>query len=52
MRTRKLKLLNNKYIIIIYFFKFPYPLRCICVPQVEYHWSRYLYEYIEGDKDA
>jgi hypothetical protein len=44
MRKRRIKLLNNKYIIIIMytyiFLNFTYPLRCLSVPQVEYHWSR------------
>jgi hypothetical protein len=24
----------------IFGFFFTYPLRCLCIPQVEYHWSR------------
>jgi hypothetical protein len=46
MRKRRIKQLNNKYIIIIiYFLNFTYPLGClrvppgVLVPQVEYHWS-------------
>jgi hypothetical protein len=46
MRKRRIKLLNNKYIIVCrkklikeqrYF---TYPLGCLRVPPVEYHWSR------------
>jgi hypothetical protein len=50
MIKRRIKLLNNKYVIIVYtrvyFFKCYVPLRCLRVPpgirvlQVEYHWSR------------
>jgi hypothetical protein len=34
-----IKLLNNKYliIIIIYFSNITYPVRCLRVPQVDYH---------------
>jgi hypothetical protein len=46
MRKRRIKLLNNKYI-IAYHIKlikgqmyFTYPLRCLRVPLVEYHWIR------------
>jgi hypothetical protein len=42
MGERRITLLNNKYVIIIYIYilNFTYPLRCLRVPQVEYHCSR------------
>jgi hypothetical protein len=44
MRKRRIKLLNNKYHIQLIKGQrhFTYPLRCLRVPLVEYHWTRVL----------